>query len=252
MITLCAAAVLVISCSSAETTIATSTTAPTTTSTAPATTGATTTTTTTTTLPSTTTAPPSPDRTLPVPEHAAPAIDGVIVDGEWDGATETTLTDGSSLVLMRSNETLYVALRGHSLGAVNLAIATTDVVWILHSSAALGSVLYSEADEAWTLIHDFDWCCRGANNEAARLALLENEGWQANIGFAGDPGTVEYEVTLPWSDAAVAVSYQTEDTEPAFLPTDLTTEAKADLIGPFTDARRFHLGEWYHLAPAGS
>jgi len=223
----------------------------------PTTTVATTTTTTesttTTTLPaSTTTASPFPDRTLPIPDHAAPTIDGVITDGEWDGATETAMTDGSTLYWMRSSETLYVARLGHSLGAVNLAIATTDELWILHSSAALGSVLYTENGEAWTLAHDFDWCCRSARDETDRQTLLESEGWQANIGFAGDPGTVEYEVTLPWDGSAAAVSFQTEDTDPAFWPTDLTAEATADLIGPFPDEASFHLGEWYHLAPAAS
>lgn len=162
------------------------------------------------------------------------------------------MTDGSTLHWMRSSETLYVALRGHSLGAVNLAIATTDEIWILHSSAALGSVLYTGSGEAWTLTRDFDWCCRGAHNETGRRALLEEEGWQANIGFAGEPGTVEYEVTRPWNGAAVAVSYQTEVSDPAFWPADLTTEAMAELIGPFSDDRHFHLGEWYHFAPADS
>lgn len=244
-IALCTAAAVATSCGSAEPTT-TSTLAPTTTATVAATT-------TTTTLPSSTTAAVrSPERTLPVPDNAAPTIDGVIAAGEWDGATETTMTDGGTLLWMRSNETLYVALQGHSLGAVNLAIAARGELWILHSSAALGSVSYVEAGEDWTLVHDFEWCCRGANNTATRLALLENEGWQANIGFAGDRGTVEYEVTLPWNGAAVAVSYQTEETDPAFWPADLTTEATVDLIGPFPNERQFHLDEWYHLASADS
>ena len=74
--------------------------------------------------------------------------------------TETAMTDGSLLQWIRSGKTLYVALRGHSLGAVNLAIANGDQLWILHSSAALGSVLYATNDERWTLVHDFNWCCR--------------------------------------------------------------------------------------------
>ena len=189
---------------------------------------------------------------LQIPESAAPTIDGVLEDGEWNGATETTMTDGSLLQWMRSGKTLYVALRGHSLGAVNLAIADGDELWILHSSAALGSVVYAGSTEIWTLIHDFDWCCRSATDDAARATLLENERWQANIGFTGDPGTVEYEVTLPWNGAVAAVSYQTDDTDPAFWPTDLTVDAMTELIGPFPDDVRFHLAEWYRLEPADS
>ena len=42
----------------------------------------------------------------------------------------------------------------------------------------------------------------GAPTDSARATLFAAEGWDANIGFAGDPGIVEYAVTLPWDDAA--------------------------------------------------
>jgi len=249
-----ASAVAISACRSPEPAepAATNTVAPTTTATVAAPTTTITAPTTTTEPTSTTTEPPLPDQTIPIPSHASPTIDGVIADGEWDGATVTSMTDGSTLQWMHSGETLYVALQGHSLGAVNVALATGSELWILHSSAALGSVRYSEDDETWTLVHDFTWCCRSTTDDTARLALLEDEGWQATIGFTGDPGTVEYEVTLSWIDAATAVSYQTEGAEPAFWPTELTAEATADLIGPFPDETPFHLGEWYQLAPADS
>jgi len=130
------------------------------------------------------------NRTLPVPESVAPAIDGAIGDGEWDKATVTTMTDGSSLLWMRHGRTLYVAVDGSTIGAVNLTLAIDDDIWILHSSAALGSARYQRGGPDWTLAHGFSWCCRNATDSTARLALLEQEGWQANIGFTGDEGVV--------------------------------------------------------------
>jgi len=225
------------------------TTATTTTTTVPAssTTTATTTTTTATVPASSTTTPPDDHRTLAVPAQAHPVVDGVLDAGEWDGSTTVTMTDASSVHWMYEDDVIYVALESTAIGAVNLLIATEDEVWILHSSAALGSALYLPADGMWELSHGFDWCCRSATNESSRLQLLDEEGWQANIGFTGDDGIVEYEVTLPWNGALVAVSYLTDTETSAFWPADLSSEARDQLVGPPPPERNFNLDEWYTL-----
>ena len=167
--------------------------------------------------------------------------------GEWDGATSTAMTDGSQLHWMHSDVALYVAVEGADLGAVNLAIDTGDEVWILHSSAALGSVLYTRDQSSWSLTHEFNWCCRSITDDTGRRALLDEEGWQASIGFAGDVGVVEYEVALPWVGGLAAVSYQTESGDPSYWPTHLSDSAEAALIGPWPEAEDFYLDEWYRL-----
>lgn len=140
-----------------------------------------------------------------------------------------------------------MALESDTVGAVNLVLATDNDVWVLHSSAALGSALYLPADGVWELSHGFDWCCRSATNDSARLQLLDDDGWQANIGFTGDEGIVEYEVILPWDGALVAVSYLTDTETSAFWPTDLSAEARDQLVGPPPSERSFNHDEWYTL-----
>ncbi len=208
----------------------------------------TTSTTTTTTVPaSSTTTVPDIGRTLAAPAQAPPVIDGVLGAGEWDGSVTVAMSDGSSLRWMHKDDVLHVALESTAIGAVNLLIATDDEVWILHSSAALGSALYLPADGVWELSHGFDWCCRTATDDSARLQLLDEEDWQANIGFTGDEGVVEYEVTLPWEGASVAVSYVTDTETSAFWPADLSSEARDQLVGPPPPERNFDLDEWYTL-----
>jgi len=194
----------------------------------------------------TTTTPP-PGRVLSVPSGAAPTIDGIMSAGEWHGAASIIMTNGRPLHWMYSDETLYVALEGGDLGAANLAIATGDETRILHSSAALGSALYTRAESTWLLTHGFSWCCRSTTDDTGRRALFDEEGRQANIGFAGDIGVVEYEVAVPWVGGLVAVSYQTETSDPAHWPTDLSADAEADLVGPLPEAEEFNLDEWYLL-----
>ena len=186
---------------------------------------------------------------LSVPAHQPPAVDGILDAGEWAGSTTVTMSDDSSLHWMHDGRTLYVALESGAVGAVNLAISAADETWILHSSAALGSALYLPGDGIWELSHGFDWCCRSTTDDSARLLLLEEEGWQANIGFTGDDGIVEYEVTLPWDGADVAVSYLTDSETSAFWPVDLSAEAREQLVGPWSDGRAFSIDEWYMLVP---
>ena len=195
----------------------------------------------------TTTTTSPPDRVLSVANGEAPKIDGVVASGEWDGATSTMMTNGTPLRWMHADEALYVAVEGGDIGAVNLTLATDDEVWILHSSAALGSALYTREQSSWSLTHDFNWCCRSTTDDASRRTLFDDEGWQANIGFAGDVGVVEYEVVLPWVDGLAAVSYQTESGDPAYWPTDLSGTAEAALVGPWPEAEDFHVDEWYVL-----
>ena len=59
--------------------------------------------------PSTTSAPQTA-RTLEVPAHAPPVIDGVLDAGEWHGSTTVTMSDDSSLRWMHTEDVLYVAL----------------------------------------------------------------------------------------------------------------------------------------------
>lgn len=203
--------------------------------------------TTTTAVPVATTFPASGE-VLGVPTLMPPEIDGILGQGEWDGAVSFSMSDGIYIDLMQAAGTLYVAVEGNEVGAVNVVIATAAEVWILHSSAALGSALYKPDTEVWQLVHGFGWCCRDRNNDTDRLALLDEEGWQANIGSTGGPGIVEYQIALPWQGSSIAVSSIRDEDDTGFWPTDLSDEARLQLLGPPPPTRAFNTGEWRVLA----
>lgn len=161
------------------------------------------------------------------------------------------MSDGSLIHAMYNGATLYVAFETGTIGAPNLAIATDEEIWVLHSSAALGSALYLPGDAAWELSHGFVWCCRNSSDSSARQSLLESEGWQANIGFAGDVGVVEFQVELPWNGARVAASYVTESAAPAFWPSDLSADAQDQLTGARHSDIDFRHNEWFTAVPIG-
>ena len=191
-------------------------------------------------------------RILDIPSSTPPAIDGDLTDGEWDGAATLEMSDGAPIRLMHYDETLYLSVEGSELGSVNVVMAIQDEIWILHSSAALGSALYTPGSDQWELARGFSWCCRSGNDTTGRLALLEEEGWQANIGFTGTPGIVEYEIAIPWAGALIAVSSVRSDENTGFWPAELSDEARLQLIGAPPPTRAFNTAEWVLLQTADS
>ena len=211
--------------------------------------------TTTTTVAATTTStsptPRVPAIELLIPPASPPTIDGVVDEAEWRDAVTEPMSDGATARWLHSGATLYVAVSGTEIGAVNVVISRDDQVMILHSSAALGSALYTSAGESWVLSHGFSWCCRNATDESGPSQLLADEGWKANIGFAGNPGEVEFAIALPWEGAAVAVSSIRDQDDKGFWPIDLSADARDQLLGVPPAERNFNIEEWARLSSTG-
>jgi hypothetical protein len=197
----------------------------------------------------TSTSPPLLGGQWEIPPGEAPVIDGIQTAAEWSAATEVVMSDGSQVYAMHADGVLYLAVSTGHVGAINVAIATGSEVWILHSSAALGSARYLPGAADWELAHGFTWCCRSADDESERLALLEDEGWQANNGFTGDPGVVEYQIALSWAGAGLAVASITDSPSQAFWPADLSADARSQLVGSRPLEVAFRLSEWYTAVP---
>jgi hypothetical protein len=202
-----------------------------------------------TTVASTTTTVSDPRPAVRAPEVAgapAPVIDGTIGDDEWAGAAAVAMDDGTEARFLQSGGYVYVAIAATEIGAANLLVAGGDVVRVLHSSAALGSARYEPDLGGWTLTQDFDWCCRNVADDAERTALLAREGWQANIGYAGTSGHVEYQVLIE-DGSPVALSYVLRDGTVAVWPADLDEAARRPLYGQREETESFDFDGWATL-----
>ena len=142
---------------------------------------------------------------------------------------------------------LYVGINSDKIGAVNLAFIREDNrVWILHSSAALGSAIYEERIEDWELAQDFSWCCRNTLVFTERDELFQEEGWQANIGYQGTEGQVEYQVAVEGEEIQAALMYLYADGSEGFSywPDQLSDEAIGQLQGRRKNPESFSVEEW--------
>ena len=187
--------------------------------------------------------------TLAAPRAEPPIIDGVMEAEEWSAAAAVLMSDGATAHFMYRDEILYLGVTGETIGAVNVVIAGDDQVSILHSSAALGSAEYARSGSVWELVHGFDWCCRRGSDPSAREALFDEEGWDANIGYDGDPGVVEYAVAVPWHNAPLAISSIRDDGERGFWPADLPAESQDQLVGVPPQEREYDTQDWGRIAP---
>jgi hypothetical protein len=178
-----------------------------------------------------------------VPVHTAPLVDGTMEEGEWAAAAVVNMDDGTEVRFLGSGGYVYVGIRADQVGSANLLILEGEVVRVLHSSAALGSARYEQEGQAWRLVDDFSWCCRSVDDLSGRSRLLEQEGWQANIGFAGAEGHVEYQTAVD-DGPLIALSYVLADGTVSVWPPDLDETARQQLFGARQAVERFSIDQW--------
>jgi hypothetical protein len=183
---------------------------------------------------------------LDIPQGNAPNIDGILDVEEWCQAQHTYMNDGTEILWTYANGFLYLGIDSTKLGAANLGIIKGNEIWILHSSAALGSAIYEENSTAWKLVQDYSWCCRSTNDLSQMEQLLQEEGWRASIGYLGAPGQVEYQVALQADEMKLALAYiSAEDTETvSHWPDTLSEETVAELLGRRKETQNFTTEEW--------
>jgi hypothetical protein len=147
-----------------------------------------------------------------VPGGSAPVPDGSMSPGEWDDAWRGELSDGGQILLMHSDEDLYLGLRTNSpdMFVTNIFILQDEQVAVLHSSAALGTAIFSQDGDGWQQTKGFEWRCRstgdGTTAQAERESFLLNEGWLANNSMMGTPEEVEYQLKI--SDHPIQLAVQ--------------------------------------------
>ncbi len=205
---------------------------------------------------STTNVPEPANRTVEVPKGIQATIDGEFSPGEWDEAMTIDVDGKGELLLMHSEGYLYLGIRSQRMGYGSLCVARGNEVWILHSSAALGSTVLERDGESWRKTQDFSWCCRSSSATSARDSLLEEEGWVANIGFEGPPNEMEYQIALKGGSLIMAIVYQeSSKLETAmWWPTDLDDDClqTITLDGIPPEMATFSLGSWGEFLPSDS
>jgi hypothetical protein len=177
---------------------------------------------------------PDPSGKLPIP----PVIDGRLSGGEWDGALEEIFAGGSTLFLAYSEGWLFIGIRMNPAVpfVVNAHMRRGDEITILHSSAALGTASYREAEAGWEQVRDFDWRCRDTSDsqpaQAERADFLQDEHWLASIVHRGDPGVMEYQIAWDGQPLQLALTLIRVDQPEIKIPWPVHLQDQAVLRPP--------------------
>jgi hypothetical protein len=190
-----------------------------------------------------------------IPLGNPPTINGTISPDEWEQAAIESFADSSELLLMLDREFLYVGIRANGPGmiAANIFIQSGDEIFILHSSAALGTAIYQQGEDGWQQTQNFIWRCRSTSHgdaaQAERDAFLQQEGWIAANGRMGTPNELEYQIKIPVGDFRLAVVYikASPPYEKIPWPRQLADDTVKPTPGGFPDTLYFSPEQWVEV-----
>ena len=83
---------------------------------------------------------------LTIPHGQAPIIDGTLSAGEWEAALVAPLPDGGKLFFLYAEGYVYVGIQANTDDMIvgNIFIDRREDIAILHTSAALGTAIYTK------------------------------------------------------------------------------------------------------------
>ncbi|MBT3391150.1 MAG: formylglycine-generating enzyme family protein [Chloroflexi bacterium] len=189
---------------------------------------------------------------IAVPAGIAPVMDGTLTSGEWDVARIEAFADGSELFLMHADGYLYLGIRANTpeMIAGNVFIQRDRDILILHSSAALGTAIYRQADDYWLQAQDFDWQCRQTSSSdaarAERYVFLQDEGWVAANSRMGTPEELEYQLEITDQPLRLAASFlrASNPTKKIPWPANLEDDCIKPTPGGFPEQLNFLPEKW--------
>jgi len=189
-----------------------------------------------------------------------PEIDGSIQAEEWKDANVWNLEGGGQLYLLTAGDHLFLAIRALPPGMIvgNVFLSVGNEVKVLHSSAALGTMIFQEDGSSWLKIKDFEWCCRSrvddTSSREARKALYDRDGWLGANSFLGVENELEYKIRLDGSESALALNYLRADGTAAkqVWPAGLSDGVSWPSEGGFPNLMEFSPEYWHPLKTASS
>jgi hypothetical protein len=149
-----------------------------------------------------------------VPSGPAVSLDGILEAGEWEGAARFAMRGGGEILLRARGPELLVGVRGAGPGFPHVAVAAGDSAWILHASAALGTITYArDGEERWRPVRGPVWEMRDTTltpqAREAREVYLDEHGWVASTAMMGVDGEAEFMIRLDrfgWGKARLGVA----------------------------------------------
>ncbi|MGE3467000.1 MAG: hypothetical protein AB7J13_08710 [Pyrinomonadaceae bacterium] len=191
---------------------------------------------------------------IKVPLGPAPTIDGTIADAEWAGSSTFDLVNGGGLLLRHDGTHLYVGIKGTGKGWCHVYVAQGLRVDVLHASAALGSLAFTQdAVGKWQSADKYSWEMRDRtlnDDTKAKLArYLAANGWVASNSNMGEPLEMEFKIARGSGPLSIAVVHTVDGKTMNFFPSKLADDTlRSDLVrGEVPSGLSFTRDRWARL-----
>jgi hypothetical protein len=187
-----------------------------------------------------------------VPSGSEPVLDGVHTPNEWNAARVERFSDGSELFLMHDENFLYVAVRGSTPEMIvgNIFIDRGYAIAIMHTSAALGTAIYTPVDGSWVRTEDFEWRCRQtrltASAEECWNEFLNEEHWLAAIARMGTPNELEYKIKWDGTPMPFTINLvrSSDPEDKSYWPESIDDDSIAPTVGGFPAEMKLEFEDW--------
>ena len=135
-----------------------------------------------------------------------PVIDGFIRNKEWQKSKKYNFYGGDSIFFMKSDDTLFIAIKGQSGGFTSMGFSNGNQIKILHASTGLITAEYQKTNSNWQLLYGFKEPLKKTgvkfprNNERLgeiyKESHMEQFGWYANLIEMGKPNETEFIIPI--------------------------------------------------------
>jgi hypothetical protein len=127
-------------------------------------------------------------------------IDGTMAKGEWDKAKRFALSDSATIFITQDKGNLYVAVKSAQPFWGHLYLSNGKVTSVMHVSAALDDVTYTNEGNLWRTNDTFIYEMRDREytpeTERKIDAYFERNRWVANNLTLGQKTFVEAKISL--------------------------------------------------------
>ncbi|MEZ4398363.1 MAG: hypothetical protein R3C71_15745 [Candidatus Krumholzibacteriia bacterium] len=151
---------------------------------------------------------PGAPGTPAIPEGRPPRLDGILDDGEWDGAQDVALSSGGMLSLMRDGDRLYLALRmDNKYAEPTLFLGYEDEgrVAVCYAGATFGTASYLRDGKIWRREYGYSGLKSMREGVESQAEALRSAGWTGARGLHMGGRRAEFCVMIPPGGLRLAV-----------------------------------------------
>lgn len=180
--------------------------------------------------------------------------DGVINTEEWKDARAVELANGSKLLMVTRENTLYVALSSPEKFWAHVYLSDGREVKVMHASAALDAIHYKQKGSRWFTDEEFQYELRDKqyndDTERKMQAYFESNCWVANNINIGDAKTIEFKLRLtPQAPVYFACVMSSYDVKFTAFPENLSDDTILQRLvqGNAVDSVSFRPETWHKV-----